>query len=72
MAESAARYSGEPASHWTEIRDKKVTPGMTELEVKLAIGQPVTTRKGSDRDRWIYPMNFVVLFENGKVVRIVE
>ncbi|MDE6484522.1 MAG: hypothetical protein K2L14_03910 [Duncaniella sp.] len=72
LSEAAAGSGSLSASHWKEIREKEVVKGMSELEVKLAVGMPLATRDNGDRIRWVYPDNYIVLFENGKVVRVVE
>lgn len=64
----------EPISvtYWDKILDKEVVKGMTPFEVKLILGKPVTCRDNGDRVRWIYPNNYVLLFIDGKLSRIVE
>lgn len=72
IAKAAAEAKNLKVNHWTEIAEKKAVKGMNELEVKLAMGLPLTTRESGERIRWVYPDNFVVLFEDGQVVRVVE
>ncbi len=72
LADAARNAKGLKVNRWDEIARKNVVKGMNELEVKLAIGLPLATRESGERIRWVYPDNFVVLFEKGQVVRVVE
>lgn len=59
-------------NHWEEISNKDVVKGMNQFEVKLILGKPITERDNGDRIRWVYPKNYVLLFESGKLSRILE
>lgn len=59
-------------SHWKEIQAGQVVPGMNKLEVKLVLGLPVAHRENDAVTRWIYPRNLIVLFENGKVQKVID
>ena len=59
-------------SHWNEIQEKRIVPGMNKLEVKLVLGIPVAHRENDSVTRWIYPRNLIVLFEDGKVQKVIE
>ncbi|MBD5367371.1 MAG: outer membrane protein assembly factor BamE [Bacteroides sp.] len=72
MTDNVSKCGVLEVTHWNEIRDKVVSVGMNELEVKLILGRPVTTRDAGDRTRWVYPNNYVIIFQNNIVSRIVE
>ncbi len=72
MADEIPNSDPVSVTHWDEIIKKEVVKGMTPFEVKLILGKPVTSRDNGDRVRWIYPNNYVLLFVDGKLSRIVE
>lgn len=72
MAESIADSRAPSVTHWDEIIEKKVTKGMNTFEVRLILGKPVTERENGERLRWVYPKNYVLLFVDGKLSRIVD
>lgn len=45
---------------------------MNKLEVKIILGLPMAERKNGAKTRWVYPRNYVVLFTNGTVERVIE
>lgn len=49
-----------------------VSPGMNADEVTILIGPPVNTRHTGNRERWIYSNDYVVIFTDGLVSKIVE
>lgn len=49
----------------------KVLEGMNPDEVKLILGTPWETRKSGEKDRWIYAEEITVIFEEGKVIRVI-
>lgn len=56
------------------IREGRVIPGMTQEEVQLAVGEPVTTMKDSNgNDEWIYNRSngvlLVVQFDSDGIVK---
>lgn len=46
--------------------------GMNEDEVTIILGMPMDKRKSGERKRWIYANDYVVIFTNGKVSKIVR
>lgn len=49
-----------------------VCEGMNEDEVTILAGVPMNKRKSGDKERWIYSNDYIVVFTNGKVSKIVE
>jgi len=72
MAASIPDNNNLIVTHWDEILNKEIVKGMNPFEVKLILGLPVTERENGDRMRWVYPKNYVLLFVNGILSRIVE
>lgn len=72
MASGIAGDNDLEVTHWKEILDRNVVKGMNQFEVLLILGRPVSERDNGDRVRWIYPNNYVLLFVEGKLIRIVE
>lgn len=72
MAVSIPESKDIEVTHWKEINDKEIVKGMNRFEVKLILGRPVTERDNGDRIRWVYPKNYVLLFVDDKLSRIVE
>jgi hypothetical protein len=62
----------QPITHWNEISEGKVVKGMNETECKLAAGKPVHIRNTSNKMRWMFNNDFIVLFENGIVSSILR
>lgn len=54
-----------------EVLLGRVLEGMNPDEVKLILGAPWETRRSGEKDRWIFPDETTVIFEAGKVVRVV-
>lgn len=53
-------------------QNKDVIPGMNKDEVTILIGSPLNKRKSGEKERWIYGNEFVVIFENGVVSKVVR
>ncbi len=49
-----------------------VCTGMTEDEVTILLGPPVNKRRSGERYRWIYANDYVIIFTDGIVTKIVE
>lgn len=49
-----------------------VTEGMNMDEVTILLGAPMNKRKSGDKYRWIYANDFVVIFTDGLVSKIVD
>lgn len=71
MARYAAGFN-EKVTHWNDIENGNVVLGMTPFEVKIIHGSPVASRESGNRLRWVYSNDYVLLFTNGKLTRIVE
>lgn len=53
-------------------KGEKVSVGMNGDEVTILIGAPLDKRKSGDRIRWIYSNDYVIIFTDGKVSKIIE
>lgn len=71
MARFDAMQTNISAPKMAEVLRGKVTEGMNQYEVKLVLGEPWETRKSGEKTRWIYPDEITVIFEDGKVTRVV-
>lgn len=69
MADYAAKRHDIVAPMIDKVAGGRVLKGMNRDEVKLSIGTPSDIRKTSEKERWTYPDNTVVIFENDKVSR---
>ena len=49
-----------------------VVPGMNADEVTILLGPPMSKRQSGERERWIYNNEFVVIFENSAVSKVVK
>lgn len=72
MARYAASRPDIAAPNLAAVRNGKVTTGMLPDEVNLLLGPPLEIRKSGEKRRWIYGNETVVIFEDGKVSRIIE
>lgn len=50
----------------------KVIPGMNMDEVTILLGVPLNKRKSGEKFRWIYSNDFVIIFTDGVVTKIVD
>lgn len=50
----------------------EITEGMNSDEVTILLGPPVNKRKSGERVRWIYANDYVLIFTDGVVSKIVE
>ena len=64
--------STAPIAHWDEIAEGRAVPGMTETECTLACGRPLHVRDSGARTRWMMAGNVTIIFEQGRVQRIVR
>ncbi|MGN0205675.1 MAG: hypothetical protein ACI4BC_00385 [Muribaculaceae bacterium] len=62
----------EPVAHWEEVANGDVVAGMNKTEVKLSIGVPEIERIMGDGEKWMYSNDYVVLFKDGSVVRVIK
>ncbi len=72
MAKYAESRPDIAAPNLAAVRNGKVTTGMLPDEVNLLLGPPLEIRKSGEKRRWIYGNEIVVIFEDGKVSRIIE
>lgn len=61
-----------PVVHWQEIAERNIVKGMNETECLLAVGKPQYIRKTGNQTKWMVNNDFVVMFENGIVVRTIR
>lgn len=62
----------QPISHWEEISVGNIIKGMNTTECLLAVGKPLHIRKSGNQIKWMVNNDFVVLFENDIVVRVIK
>ena len=72
MAKYAESRPDIAAPNLAAVRNGKVTTGMLPDEGNLLLGPPLEIRKSGEKRRWIYGNEIVVIFEDGKVSRIIE
>ncbi len=59
--------------NFSKLRNgEDVTEGMNMDEVTILLGPPMNKRKSGERHRWIYSNDFVVIFTDGIVTKIVN
>lgn len=71
MAQYAKEHSNIIITHFKEIENGTVVPGMNMEEVTLAKGPARDSRKSGERTRWIYTNDYVVIFTNGIVSKVI-
>lgn len=59
-------------THWDEIEKGIVVKGMNETECLLAIGKPMHNRNNGKQTKWMVNNDFVIIFENGIVTRVIN
>ena len=62
----------EKVTHWDEISEGKIVKGMNETECLLAVGKPMHNRRNGNQIKWMVNNDFVVIFENGVVVKVIR
>lgn len=62
----------QAVTHWEEISAGKIINGMNTTECLLAVGKPLHIRESGNQIKWMVNNDFVVLFENGIVVRVIK
>lgn len=62
----------QPVTHWKDIELKKVKQGMNETECLLCTGAPKYVRQSGTKTRWMMENNATIIFENGKVINIIQ
>ena len=63
----------QAVTHWEEISNGDIIKGMNTTECLLSVGKPLHIRKnGGNQIKWMVNNDFVVLFENGIVVRVIK
>lgn len=71
MAQYAKEHSNITITHFKDIENGIVVPGMNMEEVTLAKGPARDSRKSGERTRWIYSNDYVVIFTNGIVTKVI-
>lgn len=54
------------------LKKGHVIEGMNGDEVTIVLGPPLNKRKSGERERWIYSNDYVIIFNDGVVTKIVE
>lgn len=72
MAKYASTRQDIKATHYEEMKACRVVAGMNMDEVTIAKGPARDVRRSGERTRWIYANDYVIIFTNGKVTKIVE
>ncbi|MDD6900885.1 MAG: hypothetical protein PUE25_03535 [bacterium] len=62
----------QKVTHWKEVAEGLVVPGMNKTEVRLSIGIPQTERDTGQGEKWMYGYDYVVLYNNGVVKRVIK
>lgn len=62
----------EPIKHWKEIANKQIIIGMNSTECLLAVGKPMHIRQNGNQTKWMVNNDFVVIFENGIVTKVIN
>ena len=62
----------EKVIHWNNIAEGNIVKGMNETECLLAIGKPMHIRKNGNQIKWMVNNDFVVIFENNIVIRVIR
>lgn len=62
----------QPVNHWTEIVESNIIKGMNETECLLAVGKPQHIRPNGKQTKWMVNNDFVVMFEDGIVIRVIK
>lgn len=61
-----------PINHWEEIANHNIIKGMNTTECLLAVGKPMHTRQNGSQTKWMVNNDFVVIFENGIVTKVIN
>lgn len=73
LAEYASTRSDIKSPNFDKMkRGADVAVGMTEDEVTILLGKPMNKRQSGERVRWIYANDYVIIFTDGKVSKIVD
>ncbi|MDE6282695.1 MAG: hypothetical protein K2L97_01750 [Muribaculaceae bacterium] len=72
MAKYAASRHDISSPNYATLINGKVTIGMLPDEVTILLGAPIEKRRSGEKHRWIYGNETVIIFENGKVSRIID
>lgn len=59
-------------THWPEIKEGRVVKGMNPAEVRMIGGIPRSENKTGNRIQWMFSNDFIVIFENGVVVKVLQ
>ena len=62
----------EKVTNWNNIAEGKIVAGMNETECLLAVGKPMHIRKNGNQIKWMVNNDFVVIFENNIVIRVIR
>lgn len=65
MLKAIADNESPVITHWTEVKEKNVTKGMTEAECVLALGKPASVQRQGTKAEWMYDAYTYLFFENG-------
>ena len=73
LADYASSRSDISSPNFEKVKNgERVSLGMNEDEVTILLGMPLNKRKSGERVRWIYSNDYVIIFSDGKVSKIVE
>lgn len=72
MAEYISSRKKISSPNYGKLKKGSVIEGMNGDEVTIILGPPLNKRKSGERDRWIYSNDYVVIFTDGIVTKIVR
>lgn len=72
MGEYISSRKDISSPNYSNLKNGSISEGMNLDEVTIILGPPLNKRKSGDRDRWIYSNDFVVIFTDGAVTKIVQ
>lgn len=62
----------EAINHWSEITANKIVEGMNRTECLLSVGKPLHIRNNGNQIKWMVNNDFVVIFENEIVTKVIN
>lgn len=71
MAESIAADKAGEVNHWDALAEGNIVNGMNPTEVILLQGIPDSERKTSNRVKWMYGNENVIIFTDGAVTKVI-
>lgn len=73
LSEYASTRSDIESPNFDKVcKGADVAVGMNEDEVTILLGKPMNKRRSGERVRWIYSNDYVIIFTEGKVSKIVD